>query len=777
VTGKYTRLFFCLWLFQIAMSPSVIIAEVEEETTLLASSEEVYFLQRITEFLKDKDYILAANQIEEFFQTFPNSEFTDRLLVLQGDLYSAESKYLQALGCYEKLQNPEFKDKSLSNRLAALLQLKRYSTLVQETRNFLSAHTNSPLREAALFYQGQAHLALAENDKLNRNQIYIEAQKAFEQLRDSPYSLFALTELIKIYEEQNLVEDQGNCYLLLAKKFPDKREQFLFAAAQCQKKYSSESALKTYLEVRHLRGPLTAQANIERLVLLFELQRYQDITNETEEFQQWNRTTEGPLAPLLIGRSFYHLGHYEDAITSLEPILKDLKTQQSLTPASNDTSLIKSILLPLIVSAHFLNKEELKEQWLNDYATIVGDNQIWKYLTKASLQSLEKAQAEKLIPLTHFHEDVVNTLEKALAIEAIPKAQQPGSLVKIGESLYALGRYDEVIAKLSDFSTHYAEDPRLYHVHLLLAGSYDNISDPNKFIEHAETVLALKHDIAERQQLQKNLFVSYLKLGQQAESESEQEIAFQKAVGYLYANAQEMHPETKDQLLWLANLSEEIASWNRRARIFYYLGMQYQVTEQSELALEAYHKAITQKGEPAIVSAAKLAEARLLYRMATPENRSLTNPKMLSILKTLKDLQIRKMASQEPTHLEAALEYAFIRSSLEPKELQLEQYHLLLERAKAEFTTQDDIPSKEYHRLLQENKAKSALHKAYIQLIEGHLSLTEAKIDFAKGNLTDATTKGKLALSIFEGLLKENLGTTKYLLNSAQLASKEAATL
>lgn len=914
--------FLLIALFLLQVGAPIKATEIEE-STVLASPDEIFFLQRIMEFWKDQDFVMAVNQIDEFFRTFPNSDLTDRLLVLQGDLYSSHGNYNQALHSYQRIQNPEFQDKSLSNRLAALYHLGRYSTLIQQTDNFLQANQNSTFRDVALYYNAKAHFELAKTNSDH----YPKAQRAFEKIRDSAYSYFALNALLEIYTQLGLDEEKTDCYLLLSKKFPDKKEHYLFLAAQSQKVYAPKEALKTFLEVRDLRGTLVSQANIERLSLLFNLKLFQEIADETEEFQEWNRAIEGPLAPLLIGRSYYHLARYDDAMACLEPLLKDYKAF-----AQDDRPLIKSILIPLIFSAHATNDLFLEKQWVLDYEALVGKDEnyaeilyahaithkngqhfeeaehllaqlialsptfekmedvmlevavlqfkqghwdrcegtllaflrlyplsqhtrtIWQYMATVSLRLLEEAE-KKNEPLNLHHERLINSFETALSLKSIPESKQNPYFLKLCESLYALNRYEDVIARLSNV------EPKSYKMHLLLAGCYENKKDPIRFIEHAEKTLALKPDLLERHQLQQNLFVSYLQKGSLSSRLEEQRLAYQHAAQMLSQICEEGGNLSQEQRKWLAHYyyqkaflgqpelfvgvlkdKEDICfakqaleqyelltdketmlspqalflaesdifkmcmlemglglhkrsrdrlehlsknqsaepeyGWKWKSRTWYLLGKHYQASKEWKLALAAFKRACKQKGDSLAANAAQLEASRISYQTCPLQNRSLENVEIVDALKSFKDLQMKRVAAQEPIHLEAALDYSDLRVSLEPDENRNELHYRLLKRVKEEFSNQDTIPAKEYHQYFQERPYKKALYQLYMQLIDGHIALVEAKMAQMKQDVEEMLKKKHLALSLYSQLLKNSMiSQQEYVSSAVNKGIKEAETL
>lgn len=919
--------------------PSVL--AIESELSIHASPEEVFFVQRIMEFWKDNDAALAAHQIEEFFRLYPQSQFTDSLLLLKGDLLSADDKYEEALACYQKIADAGYQDKAIAHRLDALYQLGHYSTLCQEAHAILSRPDKVAWEEVANFYYGQAQLALAKKSshpEASKGH-YLVAQNALEKVTGVEFRDFAIQSLAEIYAVQSCFEQQANCYLQLMQKFPEKKMQWSLTLALAQRKYSPDTAIQTYMELRNAQNPCAAQANRELLTFLFEQGRHQKIVDEAAEFTHWNSSTQDRLVPLLLGRAHSYLNQHEAAISYLEPLLQPFKTQHVGSLPNGEVNFVKSLLMPLIFGAHALNELSMVEAWANDYERLLGGDDdfgevlyvlamtfkncdhylraeglldrllqsypnfakrenavlerallqfklrewdkchqafttflreypsssyrqgISAYLVNTSLQRLEEAEKNRELLKPH-QERLLMDLELALQnADELSDEQKPAYTLKKCELLYALGRSQEVTSCLSDFLLRFSADPSLYRAHLLLAACYESHKELALFTEQAEKALALKPDLLEKPQLQLNLFVSYLQLAKEAAEGSEaQRRCTGAAAEHLYAHFdahkklepknlqwlanyyyQQTWPEQREhfalvlqteqekqaamrsltlyrhllrewpaepqQLLCLENdilmhsnlcaslncpveqvaLLEKLGGvqeshaalpWKWRSRLLFMLGVHYQETAQINLALKTFEKAASQmKSDPLAICAAKLAGIRLSYQLIAPAERILDNPQMIALLKRLKDLQMAKVWAHEPYHLDAALEYATMRASLVPAHEQAEQLRFLLERMQQEVSAEEDIPSKQYHRLRRADSHKGPLYGAYMQLVEGHIALQESKIAAAQGQLMESAAKKELAQTLYESLLRQKLAFSKSLHRAVHTVFEEMESL
>ncbi len=186
--------------------------------------------------------------------------------------------------------------------------------------------------------------------------------------------------------------------------------------------------------------------------------------------------------------------------------------------------------------------------------------------------------------------------------------------------------------------------------------------------------------------------------------------------------------------------------------------------QQIEEALALYTALIaTPRLDPFIAASARLQFSRLTFSLFSDEKRSLSNPQMVTILSLLKDLFLQKQLQQEPIHLEAAIEYARIRTLLEPPAERLLQQLSLYHRIKEEYTSKDDILSKDYHenRLLMPEK--NHLYETYLTWIDAHIATLEARKAEEKGNNSERDWKIEAARTLYSSLLNKKETLTPYL--------------
>lgn len=233
------------------------------------------------------------------------------------------------------------------------------------------------------------------------------------------------------------------------------------------------------------------------------------------------------------------------------------------------------------------------------------------------------------------------------------------------------------------------------------------------------------------------------------------------------------YPQQQKVLEHLTSLHDKQLDlkWGLQKRAKHGLASALQYQGMNEEAHRLYNRLAKEKGaDPFIVKNAKLQEARLNFASVSPNGRTLEHPTILTSLKTLKDLQIRKQLQHEPLHLEAALDYVRVRSSVEPESNKLQSEIQLLQRAYASFTCQDDLCSKEYHAARLQQPEKDRIYQAYLLLIQAHLNTAEAALIAKKGNAGQAATYHVLANQQYTTIVRDYFDVSKYLVDQARSA-------
>ena len=221
----------------------------------------------------------------------------------------------------------------------------------------------------------------------------------------------------------------------------------------------------------------------------------------------------------------------------------------------------------------------------------------------------------------------------------------------------------------------------------------------------------------------------------------------------------------------LEHQHKENPNWPQtyHARILFGLASLHLSTNEEDGAMGLLTQLIKSKSADSyITNASQLYFARLAFAKLPEEQKSLKNSDVVGILKIFKNLQIRKVLLEEPIHLEATIDYANIRSSLEPKEQQEDQLLFLLKRAKEDYSAQDDLYSKDYHAARSLHPDKDAIYQAYMMYLDGRIAQLEGQQARQHGKILEAERKNDTARILYKTLTRSQFAVSKYVVNAAK---------
>lgn len=165
------------------------------------------------------------------------------------------------------------------------------------------------------------------------------------------------------------------------------------------------------------------------------------------------------------------------------------------------------------------------------------------------------------------------------------------------------------------------------------------------------------------------------------------------------------------------------------------LGEAYAVKGEKEKALALFDalSSSTSSARTMLGASASLQSARL--KMDAASIRSVDSPDFIKAASQLKNLIIQKTLANEPSHLEAALDYIDLQTRFETnaKEKRLS----LLLKMKTDFERTDDLLSKDYH----EARTKMAYQD---KVYQGYMKLFDAEILALKAESADPSTQIEL---------------------------------
>lgn len=372
-------------------------------------------------------------------------------------------------------------------------------------------------------------------------------------------------------------------------------------------------------------------------------------------------------------------------------------------------------------------------------------------------------------------------------LETLPEALQPLYLFKLGEACAQAHLYSEALYFLHKFIQEFPNLEHCAQAHLLCAHCYlEGEKNFESFVANAEEALRLNGDLRGAPQLHFNLYVAYRKLGKGLPN------LLVKAGEHLYAycllDASQIptlaaflyHNLNEPGLLTLAEKAlvlfdtimqnDNTLSVHSRAQILYVAGSVKEAAGDREQAIKAFKQVVEEASEASpslLVQNAKLKYARLAFSCLSPEERKLTNPEMTQLLSYLKQLELRKVLSEEPLHLEAAIDYAYLSASTDRESYDKTLLSLLFE-VKKHFNDKEDLWGKDYAMSRQRLPEKEKVFQAYMLLIEGHIARLESKETVINGSEYEREQKRAIARQIYEMLLQENFAVSKYLVDQAK---------
>ena len=556
------------------------------------NDKEALFLRRIADFWQEGEYKIAKSQIEDFIVEYPESPFSDPLCAALGDLFLREKNFSNALNYYAKIQSPEFVQKVFLNRMHCLYELQWYATLANECEAYL-AQAEDPyvtyFLAIALYHQcinasqeTDQLLKLAEKAKPHFETLYNHSELSGEVAQGYAYLSCLLKEYAKAVE----------IYTEIARKDPSLKEEMLFQIALIQSEYDPSLALGTFETIAQMSGKKGKEAAYNRMVLAFELGRYEELASP-DLLNQVPADRVGT-ARLFLGRSLLEMKQYARAAQELKAYIADAPVSEtlfaallSLLDASYQADDIASLgqaidslvehypetsELPkaLFSKAQMLKKggnfAEAKgelEQILAKFPSFSQKPQVafelthleykekhWDQCYKNALQFLSSFTDHELAPFVwryfvsssaeiqngkpeHKGQFLID-LQTFLRLPMSDLERDEWELL-LAKTLYEMRRYDEAIQGLER-----QESPDAY---LLRSLCYrDGFQDMARFCDLAEKGLSKGGNFANQGQIHTSLYNAYLELSNT-----------EKAAEHLYMAFMEKAEIKIENLLWLAD--------------------------------------------------------------------------------------------------------------------------------------------------------------------------------------------------------------------------------
>ena len=200
--------------------------------------------------------------------------------------------------------------------------------------------------------------------------------------------------------------------------------------------------------------------------------------------------------------------------------------------------------------------------------------------------------------------------------------------------------------------------------------------------------------------------------------------------------------------------AKEKLDWRFQKEALFDLAVAYQDLGDKEKAFETYTflKNSTEDIPTHLLSRSMLESARLHFTLLEPSLKEAQNPDVIGILNDLKTLQMCKDPSSEPIHLEAALDYAQIRSLISDQKDTRERdarYRFFLDRIQEDFKSEKDASTQAYLTSLYQNPSKKSIFEAYMAFIDAEKLGLEIKDLYKKNQLEQIGNLEKSRLALY----------------------------
>lgn len=226
--------------------------------------------------------------------------------------------------------------------------------------------------------------------------------------------------------------------------------------------------------------------------------------------------------------------------------------------------------------------------------------------------------------------------------------------------------------------------------------------------------------------------------------------------------------------LYLLQTQENTLPWKFQRLTVFELASAYKKTGNTEKATELYDYLIqTSSHVPSYHGyAALLEKCKLAYSSLNQEDLQ-TEEKVSSILDNLKDLQINKKLQSEPLHLEAALDYASVRTLLASPDAKESTELFYLKRIREDFSEKEGDQLSEYHKAKSLFPEKEEIYQAYMQYIDALIAKSEAQLAMKASETEKATELLQKAQTNLDLLDKKKELLPDYLQNRITQATSQ----
>ncbi|HVX00549.1 MAG TPA: tetratricopeptide repeat protein, partial [Candidatus Babeliaceae bacterium] len=352
------------------------------------SAQETFFLRRMTEFWKDKDFALVKKQIEEFLATHSQSSIHDNLHAILADILYQEKQYQKALELYEKISDTSLLQKTLIRKSQCQYLLERFDQVIAALTPLLNDASQTgeleiPFLVGDSLFRKLRHLENSEEQK----ELALSAKPLFLGLFETSYKekvLLPLAEVHRVLEEH---QQAAALYSILADKMPDKKEEILFQVASLQMGFNKNGAVETYQQIVNLGQTKASDAAYNELLLLFQENRFADLISRSDVLSSRLAEDKKPLFEFCLARSQFKLDNFVEAIVHFEKFIQEEK---------ENTPYKRAAFLTLINCSQKTQDGALFDRTLEQFLTAFpGDEEAGKALLLHAQTELQNGHHER----------------------------------------------------------------------------------------------------------------------------------------------------------------------------------------------------------------------------------------------------------------------------------------------------------------------------------------------------------------------------------------------
>lgn len=571
------------------------------------SPQEAYFLRKMTELWKDRDYRLVKVEVEEFLKTHPASAIHEPLQAILADILYHDKSYDQALAIYQKITDPALLQKTKLRKCQCLYLTGHYDTVIAE----LAGTSDSDADEMKFIF---ADSLFRKMQGVSDGQKQALAQKAKPFLLSLYSTSYKTKVLYPLAEVRRILGDSAEAaalFLQLADEFPEKKEEILLQAAALLMNINKSEAITTYQRVVDLGQGKAPDAAYNELVLLFHEDRFQELVARERILGERLKEDKQPLYNFCMGRSHFKLDHFKEAAVYLEKFIWQEKENTPYKRAAyltvitcaqqeKDSPLFEKSIeefvaafpqdleagKALLLRAQAALKEDKNEQAVADlgrlltafadfperetllfnYALLLSKVKKWSDSRKTFLAFIDAyPQSQHLGAVwPSMLQCSTEELKKASPEEILAKKSQlahdlqevmgksndwscderAGYQFLLGQLLYDVKEWKASLSALETYVTTYPEHPSRSQALLMVAYLHRELgSEATIFVQAAEEALVVAEEASNKTALRLQLFNSYLSLKN-----------FDKAAEHLYQVAMvDKVFVNEENTLWLAH--------------------------------------------------------------------------------------------------------------------------------------------------------------------------------------------------------------------------------